>query len=59
VPAISDACIRLLDDPSLARKLGAAGTAWIHADFTWDAMARRLTGLIEQAVNGGVPVTLR
>lgn len=57
VPAIGDACIRLLGDPSLARALGAAGAAWIHADFTWDAMAHRLTGLIEQAVNDRVPVT--
>lgn len=59
VPAIGEACIRLLGDPSLARAMGAAGAAWVHADFTWDAMARRLTGLIEPAVNGRESATQR
>jgi len=49
VPAIADACIRLLRDRAVATAWGTAGAAWVHADYTWGAMAQRLTGLIEQA----------
>jgi phosphatidylinositol alpha-1,6-mannosyltransferase len=55
VPAIAEACIRLLRDRSLAAAMGNAGAAWIHADYTWDAMARRLTRLIEEATVSSRP----
>jgi phosphatidylinositol alpha-1,6-mannosyltransferase len=63
-PAIANACIRLLRDRALATRMGAAGAAWVHTDYTWDAMARRLTGLIEQtselrAVRGMTVTTRR
>lgn len=49
VSAVAEACIRLLHDPALAAKMGAAGAAWVHSDCTWEAMTAQLTGLIERA----------
>ena len=52
VPAIADACIRLLSDRALAERMGSAGAAWVHRDYTWEAMAGRLTELIRGARRG-------
>jgi phosphatidylinositol alpha-1,6-mannosyltransferase len=49
VSAIGDACIRLLSDRGLAARMGAAGAEWVHRDYTWEAMAARLTELIRSA----------
>ena len=40
-PALADALVRLLADPPLADRLGAAGRARAVAHFSWDAAAER------------------
>jgi phosphatidylinositol alpha-1,6-mannosyltransferase len=37
---------QLLLDPALAARLGAAGRAWVEADWRWDTQAARLEGLL-------------
>ncbi|HNW92057.1 MAG TPA: glycosyltransferase family 4 protein [bacterium] len=39
----------LADQPALSRQLGAAGRARAIAEFNWDALARKLSGIIESA----------
>jgi phosphatidylinositol alpha-1,6-mannosyltransferase len=36
----------LLTDPALARRLGAAGRAWVDAEWRWESQASRLTTLL-------------
>lgn len=57
VDAIARACVRLLGDPVLAARMGAAGAAWVHREWTWEAMAGRLTRLIEAAAGARSHVT--
>jgi phosphatidylinositol alpha-1,6-mannosyltransferase len=52
VSAIGDACIRLLGDRGLAARMGAAGAEWVHRNYTWEAIAARLTELIRSATAG-------
>lgn len=40
-----------LDDPALARRLGAAGRARALADFSWDQAIRRLESIYGQALS--------
>ena len=56
VSAIGDACIRLLSDRALAARMGAAGAEWVHRDYTWEAMAGRLTELIRSATTTRINV---
>ena len=44
---IAAAVGRLLDDPDLAARMGAAGHARVHERFTWPAIARRTVDLYE------------
>lgn len=43
--ALAAACRRLLDDPELARRLGAAAAAEVSRRYTWDANAARVVEL--------------
>ena len=52
--AVATALGALLTDPARARAMGAAGAAWVHQAWTWDAMARRL-----QALLAGIPAAGR
>src|SRR5262249_34635871 len=36
VPAIADRVARLLEDGSLAGRMGAAGRAWVESEWRWD-----------------------
>ncbi len=36
----------LLGDPALARRMGAAGRAWVSRDWSWDVHAARLAELL-------------
>jgi phosphatidyl-myo-inositol dimannoside synthase len=47
--AVAGAVLRLLDDPELAGRMGEAGRRRALAEFTWQAAARRLAALIEEA----------
>jgi len=45
-PAIAAALTGLLTDRVLADRMARAGAAWVHREWTWDAMALRLQGMI-------------
>ena len=45
--AIERAAIALLGDPQTARRLGAAGRAWVGQEWTWSASAQRLRDLLD------------
>ncbi len=44
------ALTRVLQDPALAQRMGAAGRARVEAHFAWDAIARRTLALYERLV---------
>ncbi|MEV6348820.1 glycosyltransferase family 4 protein [Actinoplanes sp. NPDC051851] len=46
VPAIADRIAGLLADPERARAMGAAGRAWVEAEWRWEKQAARLTALL-------------
>jgi len=46
---IADVLAALLRDPSRADAMGRAGAEWVHTEWTWDAMARRLRDLLQAA----------
>lgn len=45
--AIARAASTLLSDPVAARALGETGRQWVAQDWTWDATADRLRGLLD------------
>jgi phosphatidylinositol alpha-1,6-mannosyltransferase len=46
VAAIADRVATLLADRDLARRMGAAGRAWVEAEWGWDRLAQRMTHLL-------------
>jgi phosphatidylinositol alpha-1,6-mannosyltransferase len=48
---VADAVAGLLADPARAQAMGAAGRAWVQAQWRWDVLAQRLRGLLA----GGQP----
>jgi phosphatidylinositol alpha-1,6-mannosyltransferase len=46
VAAVADRVAALLADPQLARRLGAAGRAWVDAEWRWEAQAARMAALL-------------
>jgi glycosyltransferase involved in cell wall biosynthesis len=45
VPALADRCVRLLDDPVVARRIGEAGARLVGERYTWDHNAAIVVGL--------------
>ncbi|HEY8472496.1 MAG TPA: glycosyltransferase family 4 protein [Natronosporangium sp.] len=45
-PALIERLTRLLTEPELAAKLGAAGRAWVETEWRWDTQAGRLRELL-------------
>jgi phosphatidylinositol alpha-1,6-mannosyltransferase len=43
---IADRLVELLGDPALARRMGAAGRAWVEREWRWESQAERLGGLL-------------
>ena len=43
---IADRVATLLADPDLARRMGAAGRAWVESEWRWDAQAERMRALL-------------
>lgn len=43
---LADRLLRLLQDPDLARAMGAAGRARAQSNFTWEKVARRMTDVM-------------
>lgn len=48
--ALADALVRLLDDPALAARLGAAARARVEQELTWERTAERFEALFRRAV---------
>ncbi|MCU1599809.1 MAG: glycosyl transferase family 1 [Frankiales bacterium] len=46
VEQVADRVASLLEDPSLARAMGAAGRAWVQQAWTWELQAARLRTLL-------------
>lgn len=53
--ALNQAIVRLLEDRSLARRLGEAGRIWVNQHFSSAAMARQYIELYESATGGAQP----
>ena len=47
VIAIADRIATLLADPALAAQMGAAGRAWVDAEWRWDDLAASMTKLLD------------
>ena len=50
--ALVDALERLVDGPSLAATMGAAGREWVDRQFTWEATATRFEDGLRAATGG-------
>ena len=48
--AMAEAILRLLQDPSLARRLGDNARQKVMLDYTWETMARRVESLYSQLI---------
>jgi phosphatidyl-myo-inositol dimannoside synthase len=46
VALVADRVAGLLADPTLARRMGAAGRAWVETEWRWDTQADRLAALL-------------
>ncbi len=46
IAAIADRIATLLTDRDLARRMGAAGRAWVEAEWRWDTLADRMRVLL-------------
>jgi phosphatidylinositol alpha-1,6-mannosyltransferase len=51
--ALTDRLVTLLTDRDLARGMGAAGRAWVEAEWRWDTQADRMSALLAGADTGG------
>ncbi|WP_433049708.1 glycosyltransferase family 4 protein [Dactylosporangium sp. CS-033363] len=47
VEAVADRLITLLQDRELAARMGAAGRAWVEAEWRWETQAARLQALLD------------
>ncbi len=52
-PALAAAIARLLDDPALAQRMGAAGQRKVRERFTWERAAAQLEELYRELAGGG------
>ncbi len=52
-PALAAAITRLLDDPGLAQRMGAAGQRKVRERFTWERAAAQLEGHYRELAGGG------
>jgi phosphatidyl-myo-inositol dimannoside synthase len=46
VAAVAASIVTMLTDSVQAKAMGAAGRAWVERDWTWDAAAARLAGML-------------
>ncbi|MGW4693475.1 glycosyltransferase family 4 protein [Kitasatospora cineracea] len=46
VGEVAEAVLEFLQDPSRAREFGRAGREWVTREWSWDASARRLAGML-------------
>jgi phosphatidyl-myo-inositol dimannoside synthase len=43
---LADRLIRLLTDPALAKAMGEKGLAWVHQEWRWESVSRRLAEIL-------------
>jgi alpha-maltose-1-phosphate synthase len=55
VQALAEALLKLLDDPTYARRLGTNARARVESHQTWDAVVDRMTPDLEHAAASGPP----
>ncbi|MDG4832234.1 glycosyltransferase family 4 protein [Solwaraspora sp. WMMD1047] len=55
VAGLTDRLVELLTDRDLARRMGAAGRAWVEREWRWQTQADRLRSLLEGNPGNGVP----
>jgi phosphatidylinositol alpha-1,6-mannosyltransferase len=53
---LADRLSTLLTDRDLARRMGAAGRAWVEAEWRWDTQADRMAALLAGA-GGAAPAS--
>ncbi|HEY8533075.1 MAG TPA: glycosyltransferase family 4 protein [Micromonospora sp.] len=46
IAQLADRITTLLTDPALARRMGAAGRAWVEREWRWETQAARMTELL-------------
>ena len=51
VAAVASRVAKLLADRDLARRMGAAGRAWVEAEWRWDTLADRMARLLRGATD--------
>ncbi|MDG4788878.1 glycosyltransferase family 4 protein [Micromonospora sp. WMMD1102] len=52
VGQLADRVAALLADPELARRIGAAGRAWVEREWRWERQAHRMTELLAGGESG-------
>ncbi|MFJ9850798.1 glycosyltransferase family 4 protein [Streptomyces sp. NPDC101150] len=57
VRQVADAVVRMLRSPRRAAEMGAAGRRWVGEQWSWEASARRLAGLLTPREGGAVTGT--
>ncbi len=57
--ALANACLRLIDDPDLRRRLGVAGRAFVMQRYQWQENAARMGSIYADIIAGAEPETPR
>jgi len=50
VAALAEAMLEIAGNPRAAREMGLAGRTRVESDFTWDAVARKIKGILVSSV---------
>ncbi|MDE0142212.1 MAG: glycosyltransferase family 4 protein [Caldilineaceae bacterium] len=48
--ALTQALIRLLEDPDLRQRMGRAGRRWVETEMNWDRVGRQFLSIIERTL---------
>ena len=56
---LAAACVRLLPDPLLRRRIGEEACAWTHRERNWPALISRYAPVYEQAMSKAARGTAR
>ena len=51
--ALAEVICTLQGDPRRTRELGAAGLATVHAEFTWEMVAKKMANVYEKMLSRG------
>lgn len=48
--ALTQALVRLLEDPDLRQRMGRAGRRWVETEMNWDRVGRQFLSIIDRAL---------